>query len=312
MSPRITKERAEEIKSFLDAGSLVALEVSSKFILDFIADRADYEAKIAEQAEEIERLKNVALIDWQTVADAVADSINNADGRVSPAQIEHAFMKAGIGVFGMPDDPSMAIIEVTKQRRELAALESERDALKAQRFAAQARLAESKPQDVSEAMVEAAARALYACEMARGEHCTAVLSEAMGKTITGANVEPFEEHAETTWRPDARAALEAALALPPSEAARDVLAERQRQIFEEGWSAEHDLDFNGSGKLARAAACYAAYRQDDPRPITWPWNPRWWKLNKRRNLVKAGALIIAEIERLDRLAAAEIAERANG
>lgn len=35
--------------------------------------------------------------------------------------------------------------------------------------------------------------------------------------------------------------------------------------------------------------------------FSWPWNGRWWKpTNRRRDLIKAGALIVAEIERLDR------------
>ncbi|MFN3321313.1 MAG: hypothetical protein ACK43M_21435, partial [Allorhizobium sp.] len=35
----------------------------------------------------------------------------------------------------------------------------------------------------------------------------------------------------------------------------------------------------------------------------WPWGIEWWKpTDRRRDLVKAGALIIAEIERLDRAA----------
>lgn len=42
--------------------------------------------------------------------------------------------------------------------------------------------------------------------------------------------------------------------------------------------------------------------QDDP-PRNWPWHRVWWKPStRRRNLVKAGALILAEIERLDRAA----------
>ena len=36
-------------------------------------------------------------------------------------------------------------------------------------------------------------------------------------------------------------------------------------------------------------------------PSYWPWEPRWWKpKNPRRDLVRAAALLIAEIERLDR------------
>jgi hypothetical protein len=33
----------------------------------------------------------------------------------------------------------------------------------------------------------------------------------------------------------------------------------------------------------------------------WPWDRKWWKpTDRRRDLVKAAALILAEIERLDR------------
>ncbi|MFY3626070.1 hypothetical protein ACOTFH_05535 [Achromobacter xylosoxidans] len=92
-------------------------------------------------------------------------------------------------------------------------------------------------------------------------------------------------------------------------AARDVLAERQRQISVEGWTPEHD-DLHTTGALATAAGCYAmftlAYPPGDPVSF-WPWSPSWWKPSdqSRRNLVKAGALILAEIERLDRAAQRE-------
>jgi len=90
------------------------------------------------------------------------------------------------------------------------------------------------------------------------------------------------------------------------DAARDVLAERQRQISAEGWTPEHD-DEHEIGELARAAACYAAnatgFRLMN-RANLWPWDRAWWKpTTPRRDLVKAGALILAEIERIDRAAA---------
>ena len=89
-----------------------------------------------------------------------------------------------------------------------------------------------------------------------------------------------------------------------THAARDVLAERQRQIEVEGWTPEND-DAYQSGDIADAAACYAMtsprMRGDRSAPFDWPWAGRWWKpTDRRRNLVKAGALILAEIERLDR------------
>jgi hypothetical protein len=86
-----------------------------------------------------------------------------------------------------------------------------------------------------------------------------------------------------------------------SQAAIDVLAERLRQIEAEGWTPEHD-DKHTKGEMAKAAACYAA---GYPIATLWPWGDEWWKFSdRRRNLVKAGALILAEIERLDRLSSA--------
>ncbi|ENF1920965.1 hypothetical protein ABQI47_006324, partial [Klebsiella michiganensis] len=99
-------------------------------------------------------------------------------------------------------------------------------------------------------------------------------------------------------------------------AAADVLAERQRQVTTEGWTPEHDDKYE-HGQLAGAASCYARhvnsrgwvfhsdpdnYRQE-PESTNWPWHHDWWKpTNPRRDLVKAGALILAEIERIDRAA----------
>ncbi len=89
-----------------------------------------------------------------------------------------------------------------------------------------------------------------------------------------------------------------------SQAARDVLAARQRQITAEGWTPEHD-DAHGSREMAVAAACYAlgATFVSGSHIDIWPWDSSWWKpRDDRRNLVRAGALILAEIERLDRAA----------
>lgn len=84
-----------------------------------------------------------------------------------------------------------------------------------------------------------------------------------------------------------------------------IIAERDRQIRKEGFDRFHD-DHHGEGELAMAAACYAENSVDpdgstNPVPALWPWNDSWWKpSDRRRDLVKAGALILAEIERLDR------------
>lgn len=91
-----------------------------------------------------------------------------------------------------------------------------------------------------------------------------------------------------------------------TKAAADVLAERGRQVESEGWTPEHD-DGHKFGELAIAASCYA----DWPHPEggrcagRWPWDHHWWKPKDRRtDLVRAAALLLAEIERLDRAAAA--------
>lgn len=89
-----------------------------------------------------------------------------------------------------------------------------------------------------------------------------------------------------------------------SKALEDVAAERQRQIEKEGWTPSHD-DEHDEGQLTRAAVCYAMGRTrfgDSYGPEDlWPWDFKWWKPgNYRRNLIKAAALIVAEIERLDR------------
>ncbi len=83
----------------------------------------------------------------------------------------------------------------------------------------------------------------------------------------------------------------------------DIAAERRRQIEVEGWTPEHD-DSHSDGQLVAAAISYAysGWRRIHTRP--WPWEPSWWKpTTPRRDLVKSGALIAAEIDRLDRLAA---------
>lgn len=95
---------------------------------------------------------------------------------------------------------------------------------------------------------------------------------------------------------------------PISPFAAAVLAERARQITGEGWDTAHD-DKHERGELAAAAACYALHVALPERvgtsngaAVYWPWDWDWWKPGDgpRRNLVKAGALIMAEGEKFDR------------
>ncbi|HHZ1058096.1 TPA: hypothetical protein ACV882_006521 [Pseudomonas aeruginosa] len=84
----------------------------------------------------------------------------------------------------------------------------------------------------------------------------------------------------------------------------DVQAERRRQITTEGWTPEHD-DLYCAAELPRAAAAYILNGANDEAPAIWPFSAKWWKpRDARSNYMRAGALILAEIERLDRAAAA--------
>ena len=83
-----------------------------------------------------------------------------------------------------------------------------------------------------------------------------------------------------------------------------IAAERRRQVGDEGWTPGHD-DEHDNESLAMAAVCYARrgiYRPEDgSAPAMWPWSEEWWKPSpddRVRELVKAGALIAAEIDRL--------------
>lgn len=90
-----------------------------------------------------------------------------------------------------------------------------------------------------------------------------------------------------------------------------IAAERARQIQVEGWSAQHD-DRHDHFELTRAANAYTLAvmatgegLQRIPAPSFWPWHAAWWKPSDDPipNLIKAGALIAAEIDRLQRLRA---------
>lgn len=96
-----------------------------------------------------------------------------------------------------------------------------------------------------------------------------------------------------------------------------IKAERERQISEEGYSVQHD-DMHNGHQIAMAAATYAwpgmrkitTHISDDcggcsvilDRSVLWPWQALAYKPERERlrELVKAGALIVAEIERLQR------------
>ena len=86
-----------------------------------------------------------------------------------------------------------------------------------------------------------------------------------------------------------------------------IAAERERQITAEGWSAAHDAEHDNC-ELTAAADCYltsAALTYQggcgpDDYQDHWPFDESWWKPSGDavRDLVKAGALIAAEIDRI--------------
>jgi hypothetical protein len=84
----------------------------------------------------------------------------------------------------------------------------------------------------------------------------------------------------------------------PARVIADVIAERRRQIEVEGWTPEHD-DTHERGEIAEAASAWASTGQ---KPVVWSWAADKAGKPRRRQLVIAGALILAEIERLDRAA----------
>lgn len=117
----------------------------------------------------------------------------------------------------------------------------------------------------------------------------------------------------------AEAKLASAMKALGSEAVLEIATERRRQMEVEGWTPEHD-DSHANGEMARAAGLYALiagadatdYRNArDGYSLTdylaavmkayWPWERSWFKAtNRRRDLVKAGALVVAELDRLKR------------
>lgn len=185
-------------------------------------------------------------------------------------------------------------------------------------------------------------------DITRIEGCTRVIGESQGyvglplRDISIIDAEGETPAMESAWLPsdEEKVALAAGSPIvlrvlgrghPPvsiyvgdptigrlTDAARDVLNERARQVQVEGFTAEHD-DQHSRGEMAIAAADYALLAgrwgrlpavdyqasatpvyNGDGQPL-WPWAYDWFRpKDPRADLVKAAALILAEIERLDR------------
>ncbi|EIQ01611.1 hypothetical protein OpiT1DRAFT_00183 [Opitutaceae bacterium TAV1] len=89
-----------------------------------------------------------------------------------------------------------------------------------------------------------------------------------------------------------------------------IAEERNRQIKVKGFTAAHD-DKHEGGEMIRAGLSYVMIADGQGKgirfpacffPRMWPWERRWWKPSGDpvENLAKAGALIAAEIDRLQR------------
>jgi hypothetical protein len=96
-----------------------------------------------------------------------------------------------------------------------------------------------------------------------------------------------------------------------------IAEERQRQIEIEGWTAEHDAE-HFMGEMIGAAITYAGHAlevvscdeiEGSDSVEWWPesWDKKWWKPSPDpiRNLVKAAALIAAEIDRIQHQGASQ-------
>lgn len=88
-----------------------------------------------------------------------------------------------------------------------------------------------------------------------------------------------------------------------------VQEERTRQIKGKGLTPEYDLITNKYEQLATAAACYASPEENRGNfsfgfLSCWPFDIRWWKpspLDRKKEIIKAAALLYAEYDRLDKL-----------
>jgi hypothetical protein len=87
----------------------------------------------------------------------------------------------------------------------------------------------------------------------------------------------------------------------------EIVNERMRQVEAKGYAPDQDNLYIQRELLDGARAYLLSADHDrDAGSFVWPWPMEHFKPGApRRDLIKAAALIVAEIERLDRIAAAE-------
>lgn len=121
----------------------------------------------------------------------------------------------------------------------------------------------------------------------------------------------FAEHAALATHPQPAAAVK-------SDGVAAIAQERTRQVVTEAMTAQGDAGYR-RGQLAYAALAYlqlsAMELRDGGRahiataspPACWPWDASWWKpRDVRRDLVRAGALIAAQLDAIDQQAKPEV------
>jgi hypothetical protein len=215
-----------------------------------------------------------------------------------------------------PSDPGLPDIPPDVTRRWLRERDEARAEVRRLRAEQAARPAGDEPRPLT---------ILTACV----DQCERIVDMYAHLRLDTAEDQQLHERATTTARTaiaQARDLVERVRAAAAHVGQRDggaalIAAERQRQVSAEGWTPEHDAGHVGDD-LAVAACCYAlpntmrrwkTVRQGPGRdgrselrsysvPTLWPWEGRAWKPSvddRVRELVKAGALIAAEIDRLN-------------
>lgn len=81
-----------------------------------------------------------------------------------------------------------------------------------------------------------------------------------------------------------------------------IAAARQKQLEVKGYTKENDQQYT-QGQLVYAAMAYAGETIEMDGIFMWPWDLQFWEPAEDgdpiRNLERAGALIAAEIDRLE-------------
>lgn len=132
-----------------------------------------------------------------------------------------------------------------------------------------------------------------------GEHCRISPNEHLHGVRLGAKVGNPDAALSPSPAPSAEPEEDAALREALTQAERDLLAERHRQVEAEGYSLDHDAA-HGTSELSLAAAAYAlsSVHGFTAKSLSqWPWETSAFKpKHPYRDLERAGALVLAAME----------------